>query len=90
MGASDYIFAQAFENHQLPSWLEAHVQAWEFFGGVATITVPDNEKTGVTLACRYEPELNRTYQDLAAHYGTVSFRRGRANRGTRQRSRMRC
>jgi transposase len=71
LGASDYIFAEAFENHQLPSWLEAHVHAWQFYGGVATITVPDNEKTGVTRACRYEPELNRTYQDLAAHYGTV-------------------
>ena len=71
LGASDYIFAEAFENHQLPSWLEAHVHAWEFYGGVATITVPDNEKTGVTHACRYEPELNRTYEELAAHYGTV-------------------
>ena len=71
LGASDYLFAEAFENRQLPSWIEAHVHAWEFFGGVATITVPDNEKTGVTHACRYEPELNRTYEELAAHYGTV-------------------
>ena len=71
LGASNYTYAEAFENHQLPSWIEAHIHAWEFFGGVSTITVPDNEKTGVTHACRYEPELNRTYQDAAAHYGTV-------------------
>ena len=71
LGASDYIYAEAFENHQLPCWIEAHIHAWEFFGGVATITVPDNEKTGITRACRYEPELNRTYQELAEHYGTV-------------------
>ena len=47
------------------------MHAGELFGGVTTITVPDNEKTGVTHACRYEPELNRTYQELATHYGTV-------------------
>jgi transposase len=71
MGASNYTYAEAFENHQLPAWIEAHVHAWEFFGGVTTITVPDNEKTGVTHACRYEPDLNRTYQEVAEHYGTV-------------------
>ena len=71
LGASDYIFAEAFENHQLPCWIEGHVHTWEFLDGVATITVPDNEKTGITRACRYEPELNRTYQELAEHYGTV-------------------
>ena len=71
LGASNYTYAEAFESHQLPCWIEAHVHAWEFFGGVTTITVPDNEKTGITHACRYEPELNRTYQDLAEHYGTV-------------------
>lgn len=47
------------------------MHAWEFFGGVATITVPDNEKTGVTRACRYEPDLNRTYQEASEYYGTV-------------------
>ena len=71
LGASNYTYAEAFENHQLPAWIEAHVHAWEFFGGVTTITVPDNEKTGVTHACRYEPDLNRTYQEVAEHYGTV-------------------
>lgn len=71
LGASNYTYAEAFENTRLPSWLEAHIRAWEFYGGVTAITVPDNEKTGVTSACRYEPLLHRTYDELAAHYGTV-------------------
>jgi transposase len=71
LGASNYTFAAAFENTQLPAWIEGHIQAWEFFGGVARLTVPDNTRTAVSQACRYEPELNATYQDLAAHYGTV-------------------
>jgi transposase len=71
LGASNYTFTEAFENTQLPSWIEAHVHAWEFFGGVTRLTVPDNPKTAVTHACRYEPELNSSYQELAAHYGTV-------------------
>ena len=71
LGASNYTYAEAFENSQLPSWIEAHVHAWEFYGGVARLTVPDNPKTAVNHACRYEPELNTSYQELAAHYGTV-------------------
>ncbi len=71
LGASNYTFVEAFENTQLPAWIEAHVDAWEFFGGVARLTIPDNPKTAVLHACRYEPELNATYQELAAHYGTV-------------------
>ena len=71
LGASNYTYAQAFENTQLPHWIEAHIRAWEFFGGVTKITVPDNPKTAVIKPCRYEPGLNRTYEDLAHHYGTV-------------------
>lgn len=71
LGASNYTFAAAFADTKLPAWLEAHIQAWEFFGGVATLTIPDNTKTAVRHACRYEPELNASYQELAAHYGTV-------------------
>ena len=71
LGASNYTFAEALENTRLPAWIEAHIHAWEFFGGVTRLTVPDNPKTAVTYACRYEPELNTSYQELAAHYGTV-------------------
>ena len=55
----------------LPSWIQSHVHAFEFFGGVPEILVPDNLKTGVTHPCRYEPDINPTYPDLAEHYGTV-------------------
>jgi transposase len=71
LGASNYTFAAAFENMRLPAWIEAHIQAWEFFGGVTRLTVPDNAKTAVTYACRYDPKLTNSYQELAAHYGTV-------------------
>ena len=71
LGASNYTFAKAFETTQLANWIEGHIDAWEFMGGVARITVPDNDKSAVGLACWYEPELNRSYQELAEHYGTV-------------------
>jgi transposase len=70
LGASNYTFAQATLSLDLPSWIKLHVHAFEFFGGVAEILVPDNVKTGVTHPCRYEPDLNPTYQDMARHYGT--------------------
>jgi transposase len=71
LGASNKTFVEAFDNQQLPAWISAHCHAYAFFQGVARITVPDNTKTAVIKACRYEPVLHRTYQDLAAHYGTV-------------------
>jgi transposase len=71
LGASNYTYVEAFEDTRLPSWIQAHIHSWEFFGGVTAITVPDNPKTAVTTACRYEPVLHRTYQELAEHYGTV-------------------
>jgi transposase len=71
LGASNYTYAEAFLNRQLPFWIEGHIHSFEYFGGVAAVIVPDNEKTGVTHACRYEPGLNPTYQDLAEHYHTI-------------------
>ena len=69
LGASNYTYAEATWSQQLPDWLGAHVRALEFFGGAPAIVVPDNLKSGVDRACRYEPEINRSYADLAAHYG---------------------
>ena len=71
LGASNYTFAEASLAQDLPSWIQSHVHALEFLGGVPHILVPDNLKVGVTNPCRYEPDLNPTYQDLAEHYGTV-------------------
>jgi len=71
LGASNYTFAEATMNQELPSWIKLHVDAFEFFGGLAEVLVPDNVKTGVKSPCRYEPDINPTYQDLAQHYGTT-------------------
>jgi len=68
LGASSYTFAEATESQQLHCWLSSHIHAFEFFGGVPKIAVPDNLKSGVDRACRYEPDLNRSYQEMAAHY----------------------
>lgn len=71
LGASNKTFAEAFPNEQLPCWIAGHVHAYAFYGGVASVTVPDNPKTAVVRACRYEPQLHRSYAEMAEHYGTV-------------------
>ena len=71
MGASNCSFAEATASQSLPDWIKSHIRAFEFFGGVPQILVPDNLKSGVTHPCRYEPDLNPTYLDLARHYGTT-------------------
>ncbi|HTP05629.1 MAG TPA: IS21 family transposase [Nitrospirota bacterium] len=71
LGASNYTYAEAVLAEDLPSWIHAHVHAFEFMGCVPEILVPDNPKVGITHPCRYEPDLNPTYQDMATHYGTV-------------------
>ena len=69
LGASTYTFARAALSQDLANWIDCHVQAFEFFQGVTQLLVPDNPRTGVTRACRYEPDLNRTYHEMAQHYG---------------------
>ena len=71
LGASSYIYGEATWTQQLPDWCGSHVRMWEFYRGVSECLRPDNLKSGVTRACRYEPDLNPTYQALAAHYGTA-------------------
>ena len=71
LGASNYTFVEATLSQDLPSWIQSHVHAFEFFHGVAAILIPDNLKTGVTHPCRYEPDINPTYLDLAEYYSTV-------------------
>ena len=69
LGASSYTYAEAARNQQLDSWIQVNMHALEFYGGVPQLSVPDNTKTGVTKACRYDPDLNPTYQEFAMHYG---------------------
>ena len=71
LGASNYTFCEAVWKRDLPSWIGSHIRAVEFFKGVATVTIPDNWKTGVKDACYYDPDLNPTYRDWAEYYGTV-------------------
>ena len=68
LGASSYTFAEATWSQSLPDWVGSHVRAFEFLGGLPELVVPDNLKSAVSKACRYEPDLNPTYQQLAEHY----------------------
>jgi transposase len=71
MGASGYAYMEATRSQGLCDWLASHVRALEFYGAAPTILVPDNPKVGVTRADRYEPELQRSYEEMAAHYRCV-------------------
>jgi len=71
LGASNYTFAEATPSQTLPHWIGSHQRALAFFGGVPACIVPDNLKSGVTDPCRYEPGINRSYQDFAEHYGVA-------------------
>ena len=71
LGASNYTYAEATLDQQMGSWIGAHVRALEFFGGCPQLVVPDNTRTGVSRACRYEPDLNRTYLEMAQFYGVA-------------------
>lgn len=71
LGASTYTFARATLNQAQASWIDCHVHAFEHFQGVPKLVVPDNPRTGVSRACRYEPDLNRTYHDMALHYAVA-------------------
>jgi transposase len=71
LGASNYTYAEATLTQSLPDWIGSHVRAFNYFGSLPAIVVPDNLKSGVHQAHRYEPELNPTYAEMAAHYGTT-------------------
>lgn len=68
LGVSSYTYAEALLNKQMESFLKAQIHAFEFYDGCPKLLVEDNTKTGVTRACRYEPDLNPTYQEFAQHY----------------------
>jgi len=69
LGASSYTYAEATWSQELPQWIASHQRALQFFGGVVELLVPDNLRSGVSKACRYDPQPNATYQELAVHYG---------------------
>ena len=71
LGASNYTFACASWSQGQADWLNAHVQAFQFYGGIPEIVVPDNLKSAVRKTHRYEPDINPAYQQLATHYQTA-------------------
>ena len=73
LGASNYTYAEATFTQSLPDWLGAHVRMFRFLGGVPRLLVPDNLKSGVNKASFYDPEINRSYGKMAAHYDVGVF-----------------
>jgi transposase len=71
LGASNYTYAEATWTQSLPDWIGSHTRVLAFLGGVPRQIVPDNLRAGVLRANWYEPGINPTYRDLAAHYGTA-------------------
>lgn len=69
--SSQYAYVEGFLSQNLDSWITAHINAYRFFGGVTRILVPDNLKTGVTRPSWYNPVINKTYHEMAEHYGTA-------------------
>jgi transposase len=71
LGASNYTYAEAGWTQGLSDWIGAHTRTFAFIGGVTAMVVSDNLRSGITKACFYEPAVNRTYAEMAAHYGTA-------------------
>ena len=71
LGASNYTYAEATWTQRLPDWVGSHRRAFEYFEGVAELTVPDNLKSAVHKPCWYDPDVNPTYWEMAEHYGTA-------------------
>ena len=71
LAASNHTFVDVTLTRSLPDWTALHMRMFEFWGGVPELVIPDNEKATVRRASRYEPDVNRTYHDLAVHYGTA-------------------
>lgn len=71
LGASNYTYAEATRTQQVHDWIGSHERAFAFFGGVTEVVVCDQLKSGVTVPCRYEPGLQRTFEEFGQHYNTV-------------------
>jgi transposase len=71
MGASNFTYVEATWTQTLGDWIGAHTRALAAIGGAPRLIVPDNAKVAVIKACLYEPQVNRTYAEMAAHYGTA-------------------
>lgn len=68
---SGYAYVRAYLSQDQESWIDAHINAINFFGGVTKIIVPDNLKTGIEKSDWYSPVINKSYHEMAEHYGTA-------------------
>ena len=71
LGASNFTYAEASWTQGLADWIAAHTRAFAALGAVPKLLVPDNTKVAVIKACLYEPQINRTYAEMATHYDTA-------------------
>ncbi len=71
LGASNYTYVEATLTQRGPEFIGSHLRAFAFFGGATAVIVPDQLKSGVNKPCRYEPKIQRTYEDMATHYDAV-------------------
>lgn len=71
LGASNYTYAEALESQKVPCWLAGNTRALEYFQGVPELVIPDQLRSAVSVPCRYEPAVQRTFEEWGAHYGTV-------------------
>ena len=71
LGASNYTYAEATWTQGLADWIGSHTRVFAFIGAVSAMVVSDNLKSGIAKACFYEPAVNRTYAEMAAHYDTA-------------------
>jgi len=71
LGASSLTYAEATWTQGLSDWIGSHTRTFAYFGGVTTMVVSDNLRSGISRACFYEPAVNRTYAEMAAHYSTT-------------------
>jgi transposase len=71
LGASSYTYVEAFESQELRWWVDGHIHAFEYFGGVTDLLIPDQTRTAVSKPCLYDPELNPTFNEMAVHYRTA-------------------
>lgn len=71
LGASNHTYAEATHTQRVHDFLASHERAFAFYGGVPAALVPDQLKSAVTTPSRYEPGVQRAYDDLAEHYGTA-------------------
>ena len=80
LGASSYTWAEAAWSQQLEDWVMSHVRCFQWLGGVPELVVPDNLKSATSRACKYDPDVNPTYQQMLEHYNVAVLLRGHVNR----------